>query len=486
MSKVEHGLRKNQIIKVRIDSIAAGGQGFSKFDGLSIFVDGGVPGDLAEIELYDIRKDFAHAKIHKLLEHSDMRTEAPCRLYNVCGGCQWQHIAYSAQLQLKTDIVKQVIRHIAGLDPDVVLPALNSPQSFHYRNKVQYPVASPQKSTRILAGYYKEGSHELINIKHCPVQPELLDAIIEDSKAAAENSDIQAFVEKSHSGLLRHIIARYSFSHKEVLLTLVLNTKPESFTALKPQLQYFASEIMREQPAVIGVCVNFNNSRGNRILGEETKLVSGQEFIIEKLVSTHESAPELLKSGLEFTLSPASFFQINSEQAVHLLDLILDAVLQYKQAKNIERIPLILDAYAGVASIAMWVSALAEKVVAVEEVPDAVKNAELIIERNGLTNVEPRCGTVEEIFPQLLAEGMHPEIVILDPPRKGVDRKTLEHVVELCPSRIIYVSCNPATLARDLKILKEAGYETKSVQPVDLFPQTFHVECVAIIDRQVL
>lgn len=483
MSKASHGLKKGQHLKLRIESIAAGGQGFTKYDGISIFVDRGVPGDLAELELYDVRKDFAHAKIANLIEPSKMRHEPPCKLFKVCGGCQWQHIQYEQQLNLKTDIVKQVIKHIAGLDDDIVQPIIGASDSLYYRNKVQFPVSSPKGSSRLLAGYYKEGSHELVNIKHCPVQPAELDLVLEACKIAAEHAGLSAYDEKSHTGLIRHFLGRYSFSQKQVLLTVVLNANTEAFQSLSGSLKRFADEIMEDLHAVVGVCVNFNTSRGNRILGQETKSVAGQDFIIEQLCSRHEQAPEVLQQGLRFQLSPASFFQVNSDQAVQLMDLVFDAVLDYKNSKGLDRLPLIVDAFAGVASIALWVAPLAERVLAIEEIQDAVNDAKKIMELNSINNVESICGRVEDVFPRLVADKSRPQIVILDPPRKGVDQAALKSVAQLEPDRIVYVSCNPATLARDLKILQESGYRTKLIRPLDLFPQTFHVESVSVLDR---
>ena len=463
--------------------MSASGQGVAKHDGVAIFVDQSISGDVVEAELYDVRKDFALAKILNIKQASTMRREPPCKLARICGGCQWQHITYEGQCEAKTDIVKQAIKRIAGLSPDIVLDTLPAPDELNYRNKVQFPVSSPHKSERILAGYYKQGSHELVNIKHCPVQPEILDDVLEEAKIAAEEAGYSAYREESHSGLIRHMIARHSYSENEVLFTVVLNMPPELFSNYRESMENFASNLMRLVPNVKGFCVNFNPNKGNRILGNKTLLVNGRDYIIEKLSSNHFKASARLKAGLKFQLSPASFFQVNSMQAVQLMDLVLEAILQYTEHKNIDKVPLIIDAFAGVGSIALWVSDLADKVIAVEEVTDAVKDAERIKLLNGIENVEPLLGRVEDVFPNLLEQRVQAPVLILDPPRKGVDPIALEAVSKLGPERVIYVSCNPATLARDLKILEGFGYKTKFVQPLDLFPQTFHVESVSVLDR---
>ncbi len=479
MAKSKHKLSRNQILVSRIESIAAGGQGVCKHEGTPIFVDRGVPGDLAELELYDVRKDFAHARIVKLVEPSNLRAEPPCKVFKVCGGCQWQHIKYEEQLELKTDIMRQVIQRIAGLNPDLVRHAIAAEQPLNYRNKVQFPVAQPKNSDRILAGYFKEGSHELVNIKHCPVQPAKLDELLERAKEAAESAGLMAYDEKMHSGLLRHFFFRYSAFFQTSLLTVVLNARADQMSQFKRRLNAFVKEMDRGDLA--GICVNFNPSKGNRILGNETLCLSGQDFIVERLQSGHPNAPEKLKAGLDFKLSPASFFQVNSAQAAALMDLVLDEVLSYCSEREGQARPLIIDAYAGVATIAQWVAPLAEKVLAVEEIAAAVDDARGILQTNAIENVELIQGTVESVFPDLLSRETKVDIIILDPPRKGVDKSALEAAARMKPKKIIYVSCNPATLARDLKILAEMGYTTNSVQPVDLFPQTYHVESVSIL-----
>ncbi len=470
---------------MQIASIAAGGQGVTRYNGIPIFVDRAVPGDFVELEIYDLRKDFAHAKITELISGSEMRQAPPCKLFKLCGGCQWQHINYQAQLELKKDILCQVLSRIGGLPAELVLAPLASESALHYRNKVQYPVASPRNSSRILAGYYKEGSHELVNIKHCPVQPEPLDAIIESAKSLAEKAGLSAYDEKSHSGLIRHFLVRYSFSEKHALFTLVLNEKQETLVdELKERLEGFASGLIAKHPELQGVSLNFNSAKGNKILGEKTENIAGKNYIVEKLASKHEHAPLSLKNGVSFILSPESFFQVNSQQAAMLMDLVFDAVYKYRQSTGKDSLPLLIDAFAGVGSIAFWVSSLAQKVIAIEEIEAAAANAREIARENSISNLDMRCGTVETVFPELAKAGLTADIVILDPPRKGVSRESLESVLKLAPGRIVYVSCNPATLARDLKILEAGGYRTLSIQPLDLFPQTFHIESVTILDKK--
>ncbi len=478
---------KGQKLVTKIGSLAQLGAGVSRDHGMVIFVDRAVPGDQVEVELYDVRKDFAHAQIISIIEPSPSRIEPPCKIFKVCGGCQWQHIDYQAQLDAKRDIVCQSLQHIAQLDPNIVLPTLGSDTPFFYRNKVQFPVRNPVDSSRILAGYYQIGSHELVNIKHCPIQPEPLDRMLEAAKNALEQERITAYDEETKAGTLRHICARYSFSSKEILLTFVVNTDPDGqgTKSLMTKLGRASESIVEQVPEVVGTAINFNNRSGNRIMGDKTIGLSGKLYIVEHLSTTDSQLPQELHKGLDFQLSPTSFFQVNSPQLVHLLELVSHSVLDYqnKKAKPEEK-PILIDAYAGVGTMALWLSALCDQVIAIEEHDQAADDAVTNNELNHISNVDVCHGRVEDILPEIKEMiGTDPDILLLDPPRKGLSPAAVAAAIALNCPRIIYISCNPASLARDLKVLEQNGYKTIRVQPVDMFPQTFHVESVAIVDR---
>jgi len=515
-TKAKHCLQKGQVVRATIASLAPGGEGVTREQGPAIFVDRVAPGDVVDIELFDVRNDFAKGNAVRLIEPSAQRAEPPCQLFKVCGGCQWQHLGYEWQLKAKEDLVRQTIKHIAGLDAEIVLPTLPAPLPFYYRNKVQFPVAQPKGSKRILAGYYKRNSHDLVNIKHCPVQPEPLDRMLAAVKEVCEVHGFYAYAERSRSGLLRHIVARYSFDRQQVLLTLVLNAdggQAQSGSAVaasagdadddplkaQPARQRYsaarspaqagsvpsahelvrrsgplARQVMEAVPEIRGVCLNFNPDAGNRILGDVTVCVAGQEHIIERIAAEQADAPERLRQGLEFRLSSQSFFQVNSRQIAALLEEVRASVMGFTQ--------LAVDAYAGVGTIALWLAPVCARVIAVEEhggaVADGVANCSL----NDLGNVEFRQGRVEEVLPAITAEGQMPSVLILDPPRKGISEQVLAHIAKMEVERIVYVSCNPATLARDLRILAGNGYKTRKIRPIDMFPQTYHVESVAVLD----
>jgi 23S rRNA (uracil1939-C5)-methyltransferase len=486
-TKPRISLRKGQLLTVSIQSLAAGGEGVSRDCGMPIFVNRTAPGDAVEVRLFDVRKDFARAEVVSVLAPSPVRAEPPCKIFKICGGCQWQHIGYADQLEAKADIVRQAIKHIGRLDPQLVKPTIAAEQPLFYRNKVQFPVGVVPSTGRILAGYYKQNSHELVNIKHCPVQPEPLDRALGITKECLEREQLSAYDESTHTGLIRHIAQRYSFSGDQVLVTIIINAKSPLPTALEQKLKRVANSLMSSMPEVIGVCLNFNSSKGNRILGDVTHCLAGEQFILEKLRSHLPNAPEQLKKGLDFRLSSTSFFQVNSIQAEVLLDQVLLAVTGTTsddgQELNI-KVPYLIDAYAGVGTMASWLASVADRILAIEEMGSSVIDGKINLALNGLTNVEFVQSKVEVEAPKLVAAGITADVVVVDPPRKGIDPLGLEALVKLAAKRIVYVSCNPATLARDLRLLQDRGYVTRRIQPIDMFPQTFHIECVSVLELQ--
>jgi len=514
------GYQRGALVELTIESMAPGGEAFARAGTLPVFIGRGAPGDLARVELYDVRKNFAKGKIESLIKPSDDRAEPPCKLFKVCGGCQWQHLAYEKQLEHKTGIVKQALVHIGGLDASVVKPCLGADDPLHYRNKVQFPVRNPQGSNRILAGYYKQDSHELVNIKHCPVQSAELDFMLETVKEVLEEYEISAYDERKRRGLVRHIHARQSRFDRSILLTLVLNCSPEN----RPeQLGELAELIMVRDEKVKGVSVNYNDRAGNRILGDVTELIAGRDSIDEVLQTSNPNLPSRLQKGLTFTLSATSFFQVNTEQAVKLLEIAyLEA---FDEIGAGEKLDVVVDAYAGVGAISLWLAERCRKLIAVEEYKQAVLDGRANAEKNAIENVEFVEGDVADVLPQLSARAEKVDLVVLDPPRKGVSPSVIQSLLDLAPPRIVYVSCNPATLARDLKYLSlgiapansvskseseenaqpggavnvpcdvapaadgkpgKYGYKTVRIQPVDLFPQTYHVESVATLERVLL
>jgi 23S rRNA (uracil1939-C5)-methyltransferase len=492
--KTSGQLKKGEIVLATVESLAPGGDGVTRERGMPIFISRVAVGDRVELQVFDVRKDFARGRLLRVLDASPERVEPPCKLFKVCGGCQWQHIEYRSQLKAKERILQQTLKHLAGLDPQLVKPAIGAEGPLFYRNKVQFPVQHPRGSERLLAGYYKQDSHELVNIKHCPVQPEPLDRLLEAVKTFCEKHSIEAYDETTRTGLLRHIAARYSFDRRAILVTLVVNSAPEQVPSQRVKqrpaspvdllkMTEIAQALMEKVPEIAGVCLNYNPHEGNRIMGDITISLAGQPYVIEKIATDRSDLPVRLRQGMEFKLSPTSFFQVNTAQTVKLMEQILDAVMA-QPARFKTELPLVVDAYAGVGAIALWLAPIARQVIAVEEHPAAVDDGLLNLELNRIENVDFRLGMVESVFPQLLSEGLVPDVLVVDPPRKGLSQESLESIVKLAVERIVYVSCNPATLARDLKFFGRNGYKTKQIQPVDMFPQTYHIESVTLLERQ--
>lgn len=444
----------NDELTVSIEKLSNLGTGIARVDGCVVFVDNACPEDELKIKITKITKNYANAKILDIVKPSPYRVEPFCALQKVCGACQLQFIDYDYQLELKRQIVEDAMRSIGGLDIEVPNP-IPSPQIKEYRHKIQYPVSQTKVSKRLLAGYYKPQTHEIVNIKHCPIQPQICDEIIEFIRVKSFDYSISGYNEKKHAGDLRHVVLRVSAATDKVLVTLVVNSKK-----VFPRLKDFCNEIFAEFKSVSGVCVNFNTKQTNVILGAETECVCGKDFVKERILDK------------TFRIGANTFFQVNPKSAENIFSYVKDYI------KNNFENPTVLDAYAGVATFGISVCDVAEKVVSVEENKDSVTKAREVLELNDIHNVELHnmdtalyCKKTKRKF----------DVIILDPPRKGCTQQSLDEALRLSKGTIVYVSCNPATLARDLKYLREKGCRVESIQPFDMFCHTYHVENVAII-----
>lgn len=459
-------MKVNDEIVVSIEKLSNLGFGIAKHEGLVIFVENGCPGDKVKIKITKSNKNWANGQILEILEKSPHRVDPPCAMQNVCGGCQLQYIDYDYQLHLKKEIIEDALKSIGNIEVEVKDP-IPSPENLHYRHKVQYPIAQTKVSKRILAGYYKPKSHEIINIKHCPIQPEICDDIIEFIRNSAFDYTISGFDEKKHSGDLRHVVLRISKATGKVLVTLVVNST-KSFEKLKD----FAQNIYDNFKEVSGVCVNFNPKKTNVIMGENTELIAGKDFIKERIIDK------------TFRIGPKTFFQINPESAENIFAFVKNYI------NNKYENPTILDAYAGVTSFGISVSDICRKVVSVEENKEAVTLAAETLELNEIKNVELHNMETQKFFEkELSTKKRRFDAVILDPPRKGCTEGCLDAAIKLCKNgnsggtgKIIYISCNPATLARDLKYLASKGATVEFIQPFDMFCHTYHIESVAVIN----
>ena len=435
------------------------GSALAKVEGFPIFIDGACPGDKLNVRIVKSNKNYATAQIVEIKEPSLHRVKPFCPLHNVCGGCGWQYMDYDFQLEQKRNIVFETVKKITGKEIEVK-PVVASPNIKDYRSKVQYPVSQTKVSKRIIAGYYKKGSHELVNVKFCPIQPKIIDKITEFIRKTAQELEISGYSEKLHKGMLRHIVYRYSRSENECIVIFVVND-----SKLNEKFKKLSKKVMDEFAHVKGCLINYNNQRSNLIMTNDTRKILGDNFIIEKM------------GDKSYKISANSFFQVNIGSAQNIFNIVKDII--EKNYKN----PRILDAYSGVSSFGIWLSDIAKGVVSVEEAPSATKDADENIKLNNIKNLTALNGDAKKIFEELIEKKERFDVVLLDPPRKGCEKQSLDYAIKLSEKAIIYVSCNPSTLARDLKYLHENGFVTKYIQPVDMFCHSYHIESIAWLER---
>lgn len=443
-------MQQNEEFTVKIEKFSNLGTGIAKIDGQVVFIENACPDDEVKIKITKVNKNYATAKVIEVIKPSTHRIEPFCPMQKVCGACQMQFIDYDYQLELKKQIVEDAMRTIGHITTPVNAP-IASPQTKNYRHKIQYPV-SQKKEGRIVAGYYKPQTHEIVNIKYCPIQPEICDEIIEFIRENAPKFQITGFNEKKHTGDLRHVVIRCAAD--KYLVTLVVNAT-KSFE----RIEKFAEAIYDAFDCVTGVCINFNSKKTNVILGQKTECVYGQDFVEEKILDK------------TFKIGADTFFQINPRSAENIFKYVKDEVAKHEN-------PTVLDAYAGIATFGIVVSDAAEKVVSVEENKASIAKAEEVLKENNINNVELFAQDTTKYLKSIKRKF---DITILDPPRKGCTQEALEETLAHTKLKIIYVSCNPATLARDLKYLVEKGCTVESIQPFDMFCHTYHIENVAII-----
>lgn len=531
----EHSLQKNDLITLEITDLTEEGQGVGKKDGLVFFVKDSVMGDLVEARILKAKKNYAYAKVEKLLEASPYRITPLCPVAGKCGGCQLQHLSYEKELAWKEDRIAQSLIRIAGLSPEEVeskKEGILGGVLSRYRNKAQYPVqngnsisAVTEDSSCLKMGFYGFHSHRIIETEDCLINSAENPLILNCIKDWAREYKISGYEEETGKGLLRHIFLRKGFYTGEILLCLVLNGKnlPHgkelwekleglSLSAEEVGLQrgedvscgmdveskadgysgiasgsgvnrHCGMDVQSEedvycgkngtvQGSIVGLCVNINEGRGNAILGRETLCLYGKDSIEDKI------------GELSFSISVPSFYQVNPAQT----EKIYGKALEYAALSGEETV---WDCYCGIGTISLFLAQKAKQVYGLEIVPEAIENARKNAEKNGLHNTEFYVGAAEEVLPQWVEEqkregkdvGNLVDVVSLDPPRKGCDEACLSAVLELSPKRIVYVSCDPGSLARDMKYLREGGYALEKWVGIDNFPRTGHVETVALLSK---
>lgn len=450
--------QQGQLLEVTIADLSNHGEGVGRWgaEARVVFVPDTVPGDRVRVRLLRVKPRYAQGKLHQLLEPSPQRVKPACIVADKCGGCQWQFVDYDTQLTTKRNLVIQALERIGKLDDPPVAAVSPAPEPLGYRNKATYPLGSSQVDgeTHVQAGYFQTGSHRLINLNQCPVQDPRLNPLLAGVKQDIEWQGWPIYQEAAHRGQVRHLSLRIGRRTGEILLTLVVTD-----WAL-PEIAAQAQAWLEQYPGLVGVCLNRNPERTNAILGPETRCVAGRDYLWENF------------AGLRLQIRPDTFFQVNTEQAEALVAVILDHL-------KLQGWETVVDAYCGIGTLTLPIAQRVSWVLGLEVQPAAVAQARDNAIANQIHNVSFETGTVEELLPQL---DQTPDIVLLDPPRKGCDPAVLASLLAHQPPRIVYMSCNPATLARDLQILCHSGpYHLERVQPADFFAQTAHVECVAFL-----
>lgn len=455
--KREPMLSKNKEYIVDIVDIGQGGVGIGKYEGFTVFVDGGLIQDKIKVKITKSKKNYAVGDMVEIIEKSPFRVARKCsESLRQCGGCQIQELDYQKQLDIKTNEVKQVISRIGKLDDVVVHDTLGMEHPFRYRNKAQFPIQ--KKDNMPVIGFYKKKSHDLISTDECIIQHEVNDKIIKIIKTYIRAYNVSIYDEKTHKGLLRHVVTKVGFTTGEVMIVLVANGKK------LPYLKELASVLKENIPGFKTLVVNVNTQKTNVILGKENIVAYGDGMIRDYI------------GELVFEISPLSFFQVNPLQT----EVLYNKALEYA---NLGENDTVFDIYCGIGTISLFLAQKAKKVYGIEIVEDAIKDAKRNAKINNMDNVEFYVGKAEEVVPKMYKEGKRANVVVVDPPRKGCDEKVLDTIISMQPDRVVYVSCNPSTLARDLAYLNERGYKCHEIQPVDMFPHSVHVECVVLMSR---
>ena len=456
--KRETALEKNTIFEAQVTGYTTEGAGVVRTpEGIPVFVPGAAQGDTLRVRVVKSLKTYAFGRIEEILSPSPDRVEEDCPVSRRCGGCVFRHISYEAELRAKEQRVRDALSRIGGFSDLPVLPILGAQQPNRYRNKAQFPIGSDGEGS-ILFGFYSTHSHRIIPCKDCLLHPvEFIRAMEAVSRWQAETGET-AYNEETGKGTLRHLYLRKGFASGQVMVCIVANA-----ASLRGEERL--CELLRESvPGLSGVLLNRNTERTNVVLGKENRVLWGSELLEDTLC------------GLRFTLSPHSFYQVNRDQAERLYE----TAAQYAALTGKETV---LDLYCGAGTIGLSMAARAKRLIGVEIVEDAVENARANAARNGVTNAEFFCGDAPKAAAMLRARGETPDVVILDPPRKGCGEELVDVVSSMSPRRVVYVSCDPATLARDLRFFSSRGYQPQEARPADLFPRTAHVETVVLLSK---
>ncbi len=452
--KQEQSVRitEKQTFPLTIKRLGINGEGVGYFKKQVVFVPGALPGEEVVVEATKIQPKFAEARIKKIRKKSEHRVAPPCPVYEECGGCQLQHLDYRQQLVEKRDIVKQSLERHTKLNVEKldIRDTLGMENPWNYRNKSQFQVG--QRDGKLLAGLYGINSHKLVDIQHCAVQHSATNKATSTVKKILQDLKVSVYNEKTRKGVVRTIVARIGVKTEELQIVLITSQRE------LPHKDEIVTRIKQALPEVTSIVQNVNGQKTSLIFGDETRLLEGREFIQETL------------GELEFELSARTFFQLNPEQTVNLYN-------EVKEAAGLTGVEKVVDAYCGVGTIGLWLADGAEEIRGMDVIADSIEDAEKNAERHGISHATYVVGKAEQVLPKWAKEGWKPDVLVVDPPRTGLDQQLLNTILKVKPKKIVYVSCNPSTLAKDISVLV-SKYKVGYIQPVDMFPQTSHIESV--------
>ena len=450
-------MKKNDKLILDIKDITNEGMGVGHADGMAVFVPFTMPGDSIEALIVKVKSSYAYGKCVNIIKSSENRTEPFCAAFKRCGGCQLMHMTYSAQLAAKKKFIYDALTRLGGQDKNIEIDMIGAPDITGYRNKMVYPIGE-DKDGNTVCGFYAQRSHSIVPLKACALGMGDDSVIISTVLEYMKKYNVKPYNEEKHKGSIRRIFIRRGRYSGETMVVLSANSKK------LPNEDALVSNLKEADSSITSVILNTNEKRTNLVLGESNRTLFGRPYITDTLC------------GNDYEISPHSFFQVNPVQT----ETLYKKAIEYAEITDSDTV---FDIYCGIGTISLAAAKSAKKVIGVEIVEEAIKNAKQNAVSNGVSNTEFYAGSAEEIVPKLVQGGEKPDIVILDPPRKGSDNITLSTIISAVPKRIVYVSCNPATLARDIKILNEGGYKLEKVTGVDMFANSVHVESVALMVR---
>lgn len=451
------GIAKNDIIRIEITDISGQGSGIGRYDGMAIFIPQTVVGDIINARILKVKKSYAFAKVENIVTPSKFRIPVDCECFQKCGGCVFRHISYEQELKIKQKRVNDALRRIGRIDNYTMNSIVGCENPNNYRNKSQIPIGEDNDG-HIIMGFYGNHSHRIINCSECRLHPAVFDQIGEIVRQWVVDYNIPVYNELTHRGMLRHLYIRNAEKSTEIMVCLVINGSK------LPYSDELVERLKGSIDSVKSVVVNSNCDKTNVILGKRCTTIYGRDYITDELC------------GLKFNISPLSFYQVNRDQAERLYGLVKD----YACLTGSE---FVIDLYCGTGTIGLSLAHKAKKVLGIEIIPQAIQNAKENAKINKIENAEFICSDASAAADKLAAENTTPDVVIVDPPRKGCDPVVIESIHRMSPEKVVYVSCDPETLARDLNLFTQSGYVVEEVTSVDMFPRTEHVESVVLLTK---